>query len=307
MSNPVVTAPTEPVPTELTSSAAPPPPAADEGRPSRRRGLLFWASVAWIAALSLAALFAPWLPGLPSYADQVGGLADKPSLSSVGELLGTDGVGRSTLALVIYGARVSLLIAVLATIGALVIGVVLGVLAGYYGRSADAAGTIYANSVAALPPLLLLLALVAAIGASVTGITIALAFLMSEFYLRIARGAVIATSSREYILAARALGASDRRIMLREVLPNIVPMLVAVIPMGMAIVIVVEGSLSFLGHGIQPPRPSWGTTIAAGADLLRNYPWVLIGPVATLFLTVFALNTIGDRLSSGSDVREAQL
>jgi peptide/nickel transport system permease protein len=148
---------------------------------------------------------------------------------------------------------------------------------------------------------------VSAIGATVTGITIALAFVVSEFYLRIARGAVIATSSREYILAARMLGATDRRILLREVFPNILPTIVAVIPMGMAIVIVVEGSLSFLGYGIQPPRPSWGQTIAAGADLLRNYPWVLIGPVGTLFLTVFALNTIGDRLSSNTDTREAKL
>lgn len=291
---------------ELASAAVPPPPAAAASRSVPRRGVLFWAAVLWVVVLGLAALLAPWLPGLPSYTDQVGGIADKPSLTLAG-IFGTDGVGRSTLALVVYGARISLTIAILATLGALAIGVTIGVLSGYYGRAADAGGTIFANSVSALPPLLLLLALVSAIGASVTGITIALAVLLSEFYLRIARGAVIATSSREYVLAARALGASDRRIMLREVLPNILPVLVAVIPMGMAIVIVVEGSLSFLGFGIQPPRPSWGTTIAAGSDLLRNYPHVLIGPVGTLFLTVFAFNTIGDRLGGGTDVREAKL
>jgi len=285
---------------------APAPVASGATRPRRkRRGFLFWASVGWLVLLCGCALLAPWLPGLPSYTSQIGGIADKPSWS-LGGLFGTDGVGRSTMSLVVYGARASLTIAVLATAAALAIGVVLGLVSGYYGGVADAGGTMFANSVAALPPLLLLLALVTAIGPSVTGITIALGVLLSEFYLRIARGAVIATSSREYILTARAMGATDRRIILREILPNIMPTLAAVIPLGMAIVIVVEGSLSFLGMGIQPPRPSWGTTIAAGSDLLRNYPWVLIGPVGTLFLTVFALNTIGDRLSSG-DARDTKL
>jgi peptide/nickel transport system permease protein len=285
------------------------PAAAEEAVAAKRRrgrGILFWASVAWIALIVLAAILAPWLPGLPSYTDQVGGIAQKPSLSLAG-IFGTDGVGRSTLSLVVYGARTSLLIATLATLGALALGATIGVLAGYYGVVVDGAANVFANCVAALPPLLLLLALVSAIGPSVTGITIALAVLMSGFYLRIARGAVIATTSREYVLAARALGAGDARVMLREIVPNIIPVLAAVIPMGVAIVIVVEGSLSFLGFGIQPPHPSWGTTIAAGADLLRNYPHVLLGPVLTLFLTVFALNTIGDRLSAGTDVREAKL
>jgi peptide/nickel transport system permease protein len=306
MSESVVPASVEQAHPEVPVSAVAPPPDDTAGRRKRKRGFLFWASVGWLVLLCGCAILAPWLPGLPSYTEQVGGLADKPSLSIDG-LFGTDGIGRSLLSLVVYGARISLTIAILATILALGLGLALGLLAGYYGGVADGAGTIFANSVAALPPLLLLLALVTAIGASVTGITIALGFLLSEFYLRIVRGAVIATSSREYILAARALGASDRRIMLREILPNILPVLAAVIPMGMAIVIVVEGSLSFLGYGIQPPSPSWGTTIAAGADLLRNYPHVLIGPVATLFLTVFSLNTIGDYLSGGTDVREAKL
>ncbi len=298
-------APVEPLRSSVASSLMP-AATVSAGRSRRRGGFLFWASVAWIALLSFAAIFAPWIPGLPSYTQVVGRIAQKPSLS-FSLLFGTDGVGRSTTSLVIYGARISLTIAVIATIGALLFGVTIGMLAGYYGGYTDAGGTIVANSIAAIPALILLLALVSAIGATITGITIALAFVVSEFYLRIARGAVIATSSREYILAARMLGATDRRILLREVFPNILPTLVAVIPMGMAIVIVVEGSLSFLGYGIQPPRPSWGQTIAAGADLLRNYPWVLIGPVGTLFLTVFALNTIGDRLSSNTDTREAKL
>ncbi len=299
-------APTERLPPASVAATAVPGGTVATGRTRGRGGILFWASVGWIGLLTAAAIFAPWIPGLPKYTEAVGTIAQKPALSFA-MLFGTDGTGRSTMSLVIYGARISLTIAVIATIGALLFGVTIGMLSGYYGGFVDAGGTIVANSVAAIPALILLLALVAAIGATVTGITIALAFVVSEFYLRIARGAVIATSSREYILAARMLGASDRRILLREVFPNILPTLVAVIPMGMAIVIVVEGSLSFLGYGIQPPRPSWGTTISAGADLLHNYPWVLIGPVGTLFLTVFALNTIGDRLSSNTDTREAKL
>jgi peptide/nickel transport system permease protein len=271
-----------------------------------RRQVSLWLSVGWLALLILAAVFARWIPGLPPYWAKIGRFAEPPNLS-VGGLLGTDDIGRSTLSRIVYGSRVSLTIAFSSTLLGLAVGVFLGVLAGYYRRVAEAGATMAANAIAAVPPLLLLLALVTAIGASLTGITIALGLVISEFYIRVAKAAVIANANREYVLAARSLGASDARILGREIIPNLLPTLAAVVPMGMAIMIVVEGSLSFLGFGIPPPNPSWGGMIASAADLVQHYPYVLIGPVGTLFLTVFAFNTVGDYLGSRSDVREVQL
>lgn len=297
-------------PATLGPGAPEPAPAvgARAARWARRRSKFgFWLAAGWIILVVACAIFAPIIPGLPAQSAIVGPIVRPPSTASLGLLFGTDGVGRSLLSLVIYGARISLTLALFSTLIGLGIGVTLGMIAGFYGGAADAVGTIVANSLSALPPLLLLLALVAAIGASLTGITIALGVVISVFYMRITKGAVIATASRDYVLAARTLGASGPRILLREIFPNIFATLAAVVPPGMAIVIVAEGSLSFLGYGIQPPNPSWGSTIAAGADLLRNYPYVLAGPVATLFLTVFAFNTIGDHLGRRIDTRDSRL
>lgn len=278
------------------------PPPARRRRPGR---FLLWASATWLVLLALAALGADWIPGLPHYTEKIGAFAQPPDPTSVGGLLGTDGVGRSNLSRIIYGSRISLIIAVCSTTLGLLIGLVVGMAGGYYRRAAEAGSTIIANMISALPPLILLLALVAAMGATLPGITFALGFVISELFIRIVKGAVIANATSEYVLAARTLGASDLRILLKEILPNLVPVLASVIPM--AILIVVEGSLSFLGYGIPPPNPSWGGMIAAGADLVRDFPYVLAGPVVTLFLTVFSFNTVGDHLGARSDVREAQL
>jgi peptide/nickel transport system permease protein len=277
-------------------------------RPRRvRRGML-WFAIVWLALLVLAAVFADVIPGLPSYDEKIGRLAQAPTLDlGLGGILGTDGIGRSNLSRIIYGARVSLTIAIVSTLIGLLIGIIVGTLGGYYRRFAETMANVIANTLSALPPLLLLLALVSAIGASLFGITIALGVVIADLFIRVTKGAVIANANREYVLAARALGAGDVRIMTKEILPNLVPVLGSIIPMAMAIMIVVEGSLSFLGYGIPAPTPSWGGMIAAGADIMRQFPWVIAGPVVTLFLTVLSFNTVGDYLSSRTDVREAKL
>lgn len=281
-------------------------PRLQRRRPRRVRRTALWLAVIWLSVLVLAAVFADVIPGLPSFDEKIGSFAQGPDLS-VGGLLGTDGVGRSNLARIIFGARVSLTIAVVSTLIGLVIGLVFGMLGGYYRGAAETIANVVANTLSALPPLLLLLALVSAIGASLQGITIALGIVIADLYIRVTKGAVIASANKEYVLAARALGARDIRIMVREILPNLVPVLASIIPMAMAIMIVVEGSLSFLGYGIPAPTPSWGGMIAAGADIMRQFPSVIAGPVVTLFLTVLSFNTVGDYLSSRSDAREAKL
>ncbi|GAA1466326.1 ABC transporter permease [Microbacterium thalassium] len=281
-------------------------PRLKQRRKRRVRPALFWFAVVWLSVLILAAVFADVIPGLPAYDEKIGSFAQPPDLT-LGGLLGTDGVGRSNLSRIIYGARVSLTIAIASTLIGLAIGLIVGMIGGYYRGVWESAANIIANTVSALPPLLLLLALVSAIGTSLLGITLALGFVISDLYIRVTKGAVIGNANREYVLAARALGAGDVRIMTREILPNLIPVLGSIIPMAMAIMIVVEGSLSFLGYGIPAPTPSWGGMIAAGADIMRQFPYVIAGPVITLFLTVLSFNAIGDYLSSRTDVREGKL
>ncbi len=275
------------------------------GRPGR---VLFLIGVTWLSLLVLSAVFADVIPGLPHFSEKIGDFAQPPSLENgLGGILGTDSVGRSNLSRIIYGARISLTIAVASTAIGLLIGLVVGMLAGYYRGVWEGVGTVIANSLAALPPLILLLALVAAIGASLSGITLALGVVIADLYIRVTKGAVLSNAQREYVLAAKSLGATDLRILLREILPNLIPTLAAVVPISMAVLVVVEGSLSFLGYGIPAPDPSWGGMIAAGADVIRRFPQVIIAPVATLFLTVFSFNAVGDYLGSRTDRREAQI
>lgn len=263
-------------------------------------------SAVFMGVMLAAALFADFIPGLARPDVAWGDFSQPPSLSPNG-LLGTDTLGRSILSRVIYGARISLTIAIVSSIISLAIGITVGMLAGYYRGLVERIADLYSNSIASMPPLLLVLALVAATGASLTTMTLALGFLMSGMYARVTKGTVITLASREYVLAARSLAATDLRILMRELLPNLVPTMTAVVPPTMAIMIVVEGSLSFLGYGIPAPTPSWGGMIANAADVMNRFPYLLIGPVAAIVLTVYSLNTIGDHLAAKVNLKEGQL
>lgn len=282
--------------------------APDERPMDRRRasGPTVMFAVVYLAVLVLLAVFADLIPGLAAPDRPWGDFHEPPSLSPNG-LLGTDTLGRSTISRAIYGARVSLTIAVASSVISLTIGIAIGLVAGFYRGKAERLVDLYANSIAAMPPLLLVLALVAATGASVGTITVALGFMMSGMYARVTKGAVISHAGRDYVLAARALGASDARILVREILPNLVPTLTAVVPPTMAILIIVEGSLSFLGYGIPAPAPSWGGMIANAADVMQLFPYLLLGPILAIVLTVYSLNALGDFLSARINVREGQL
>lgn len=272
----------------------------------RPRNVTVWFAGGFLVLIILLAAFADLVPGLAEPNAPWGDFHEPPSLSLNG-LLGTDTLGRSIMSRAIYGARVSLTIAVVASLVSLVVGITAGMLAGFYRGRSERVVDLYANTIASMPPLLLVLALVAAAGASLTTIVISLGFLMSGMYARVTKGAVISHAGRDYVLAARALGASDRRILLREILPNLVPTLTAVVPPTMAILIIVEGSLSFLGYGIPAPAPSWGGMIANAADVMQLFPYLLLGPILAIVLTVYSLNTLGDYLAARVNVREGQL
>jgi peptide/nickel transport system permease protein len=271
-----------------------------------RLKLNVWFAFAFLGLMVVLAASADWLPGLAKPNVPWGDFHQPPNLSLNG-LLGADTLGRSIFSRVLYGARVSLTLAVVASIISLTIGITLGMLAGYYRGVIERLVDLYANSIASIPPLLLVLAIIAATGASLVTMTLALGFMQSGMYARVTKGGVISHAGRDYVLAARALGASDARILVLEILPNLVPTLMAVVPPTMAILIVVEGSMSFLGYGIPPPAASWGGMIANSTDVLQLFPYLVIGPILAIVLTVYSLNTIGDYLSARMNVREGQL
>jgi peptide/nickel transport system permease protein len=212
------------------------------------------------------------------------------------EPLGRTANGYSQLSHVVYGARASLTIAVAAVAVGLLVGVVVGVTAGWYGGSVDACISVATNTVLTFPPLILLLMIVSVYGSTKTSLSLGLAALSVPTYTRLMRAQTIAIRQREFVLAARAMGANNRRLMWREVLPNAVVPVVSYSTVVVAVMIVAEGSISYLGFGIPSPKPSWGGMIAAGQPRLKTDPHLVFVPATVLFLTVLSLNRLGEHV-----------
>lgn len=262
-------------------------------------------AVVFLVLLVLIALFVDFIPGLVSPKLPYGDFSQLPEWSLNG-LFGTDDIGRSIFSRVLHGARTSMMIVAISTTIALVSGLLLGMLAGYYRGIFERAVDLFANALAAMPSTLVVLAFVAVTGPSVVTIIVVLGIFDIGTYARVAKAGVISQSNRDYVLAARAMGATDGRILLKEILPNLIPALTAVMPTLMAGLIITEGSLSFLGYGIPAPAPSWGGMIASSTDLLSRFPVLIVGPVLAIVLTVYAFNTIGDYLAQRLNNRERE-
>ncbi|MGV1772304.1 ABC transporter permease [Agrobacterium vitis] len=262
-------------------------------------------ALGFLILLVLTAIFVDFIPGLVSPRFPYGDFSQPPEWSLNG-LLGTDDIGRSILSRVLYGARASLMIVGVATCISVSAGLLLGMLAGFYRGIFERMVDLYANTMSALPSILVVLAFVTATGPSVLTIMFTLGILDIGTYARVAKAGVISQSNRDYVLAARAMGARDSRILLKEILPNLVPALTAVMPTLMAGLIITEGSLSFLGYGIPAPAPSWGGMIASSTDLLSRFPLLILGPVMAIVLTVYALNTVGDYFAQRLNCRERE-
>ena len=290
---------------DVDAAAALPRPATARLRWPRLKAFE-WFAFGFIALLIAAAVLVDFIPGLARPNFPYGDFSQPPDWSLNG-LLGTDPLGRSILSRVLHGARTTLGIVAVATAMALAIGMTAGMLAGFYRGPVERAVDLYANTMASLPPILVILALIAVVGNSILTMMLALGILDIGVYARIAKGGVIAQNDRDYVLAARAMGASDARILAREILPNLVPALTAIVPPLIAGLIITEGSLSFLGYGIPPPAPSWGGMIASSTDLLSRFPLLIVGPILAIVLTVYSLNTIGDSLARRLNNRNRDL
>jgi len=295
--------PTAPGSSPLDDAA--PAVAAPVGRRKRKKGVVFWLASGWLAFVAFVAVTASWLP-LADPKDQ--DLTNKLAVpGSSGHLLGTDGLGRDILARLAFGARVSLIIAIAAVTIGMVIGGGLGIVVGYLRGRVDAVTMWALNVVLAFPGLVLLLALVAYVGQSLLAITLVVGFLSVPTYARVARATTLTVSQREFVLAARALGARNRRIILSEILPNVVLPVAAFGLVALGVVIVLEGSLAFLGLSVKTPDPTWGSMIAEGRRHLNETTHLSLVPSIVMFLTVLSVNFVGDALRSRFDVRESSL
>jgi peptide/nickel transport system permease protein len=273
-------------------------------RQRRRLGGLFFASVIWIAVVALGAIFANLMP-IPSPTDI--DMLGKRALPSAEHWLGNDQLGRDELSRLIYGGRISLTVGLLAPVIAVTIGGALGMLAGYFRGRLETFVIGGVDVLLAFPPLVFALALTTYLGQSVLNITLVIGILGIPAFTRVARAVTLSLTEREFVTAARALGATHARILLRELLPNVALPLVAFFLLGVAVTIVVEGALSFLGLGVPPPAPSWGSMIGEGRESLDLAPRLAFMPAIVMFLTVLAFNIVGDTLRALTDPRPGAL
>jgi len=273
-------------------------------RRKRRLGGLFIAAIAWIALVALAAIFANILP-IPSPTDI--DLLGKRAPPSAEHWLGNDQLGRDVLSRLIYGGRVSLTVGLLAPVIGVTLGGALGMLAGYFRGRLETFVTGGVDVLLAFPPLVFALAVTTYLGQSILNITLVIGILSVPAFTRVARAVTLSLSEREFVTAPRALGATHSRILLRELLPNVALPLVAFFLLGVAVTIVVEGALSFLGLGVPPPTSSWGSMIGEGRESLDIAPWLAFLPALVMFFTVLSFNIVGDTLRALTDPRPGAL
>jgi len=262
------------------------------------RFALFGAIV--VIAVLLMALCAPLISPYDPIKQDLSIALAAPSLV---HLLGTDNNGRDVLTRVIWGTRISLIAGLTSVAIGVIAGSVLGLMAGYWGGPIDDLLMRLVDAVLSFPALVLALALGAVLGAGLSGVLVALGVVYTPTFARLMRGQVLTIRTREYVHAARLLGGRDWWILARHVLPNTATPIVVQASLSIGFAILAEASLSFLGLGVQPPDPAWGSMINAGRGYLQQAPWMVFGPGAALFLTVLALNFVGDGIRDALDPR----
>jgi ABC-type dipeptide/oligopeptide/nickel transport system permease subunit len=268
-------------------------------REKLRRDHFFQLGIAFVLSVLTAALFAPWLaPHNPVVGDLRGAYLVRPGGRF---LLGTDTQGRDVLSRVLYGARLSLAVGVISQSVSVTIGIVFGLLAGYYGRWVDALVMRLADITLAFPTLLLLIAVAAAVKPSLPVVFVVIGVVGWAGMARLVRSQVLVLRRSEFVLAAQALGARDRRVLLRHLLPNVRTQVIIAATLGIGGAIMAEAALSFVGLGAQPPTPSWGAMVADGRDLLRVAPWISFAPGLAIGIAVLGFNLVGDGLREAYD------
>jgi peptide/nickel transport system permease protein len=253
-----------------------------------------------LVAMVLLSIFAPAIAPYDPIDQDSQSIRARPSRE---HLFGADTFGRDVFSRVLYGGRKSLPIGLVAVGIAAIFGVASGLIAGYYGRWVDSLVMRCVDLMLAFPGILLAMAIVAILGSSLFNLMLAVGIAAIPEYTRIVRGTVLSTRETEYVTAARVSGAQDRVIMLRHILPNILPPIIVLATLGIAGAIILGSTLSFLGLGIMPPTPEWGNMLSDGRSMMRQFWWVSFFPGLAIMLTVLAINLLGDGLRDALDPR----
>lgn len=265
-----------------------------------RKNKLALVGMGIICFFVIVAIFAPVLA---PYAYDVGDLKMKNRPPSEQHLFGTDYNGRDVLSRVIYGARISLWVGTFAVIGSVVAGTILGLLAGYYGRWVDALISRIFDIMLAFPSILLAIAIVAILGPSLQNALLAIAIVNIPTFGRLVRSRVLSLKEEEFVMAARAIGMKDSRILLQHILPNSMAPIIVTGTLGIATAIIEAAALGFLGLGAQAPEPEWGKMLSDSRQYIQKAPWTVIFPGLSIMLTVLGFNLIGDGLRDALDPR----
>ena len=265
-----------------------------------KRNRLAMAGAAVVSLLVVFGIAGPWVAPYDPLAQN---LAEGLQPPSYAHWFGTDTFGRDILSRVLYGARISLMVGVASQAIAFTLGVLLGVVSGYYGGKIDGLVMRLADVTLAFPTLLLLIAITAAFQPSLAVVFVAIGVVGWAGLARLVRSQALVVRELDFVQAARALGMGDARLLSRHVLPNCLAPAVIAVTLGMAGAILLEAALSFIGLGAQPPTPSWGSMISDGRDLLRAAPWISIFPGLAIGFVVLGFNLFGDGLRDAMDPR----
>lgn len=290
------------------------PAAADELPPAEKKtslGIGAWLAMSWLATISLASILAPLFLADPLAADPLKSRSGPEGAA----LLGYDELGRDLFSRMVNGAKWTLLIAVGAVVIGVVFGGLLGLIAGYFRGKVDAVLSPSFNILLAFPQLVLALLLVSvfangaqdSVAKRIFVLIIALGIIAIPLLARITRANTMAWADRDFVMAARAMGAKPGRVLFRDVLPNVLPAMMAITLLAVGIAIVAEAGLAFLDLGVKLPTPSWGNIMAQGKKELRRVPMMVIAPTIFIFLTVMSLNFLGDVIQKRFNVRESLL
>jgi peptide/nickel transport system permease protein len=262
------------------------------------RNRLFWVGLVLLAAIIIVAVFAPLIAPHDPLEQNIVVRLEPPSAEF---LLGTDGYGRDVLSRLIYGARISLLVGFLAILIAMIIGATIGIVAGYIGGRFDQIVMGLLDVMLSFPTLLLGLMIAAMLGASLQNLIIAIAITEIAPFARVARAPTISLKQRDFVEAGRALGFGPVRIMGVHILPNMISDVIVMSSLWMASAIRTEASLSFIGLGVPPPTPTWGSMIREGFENILDAWWLAVFPSMAILVTVLALNLLGDALRDAID------
>jgi peptide/nickel transport system permease protein len=253
-----------------------------------------------LVVVILLAILAPLIAPYDPIEQDTSAIRAAPSRE---HLFGADNFGRDVFSRVLYGGRMSLPVGFVAVGITAIFGVALGLIAGYYGRRIDTVIMRWVDLMLAFPGILLAMALIAILGTSLFNLMLAVGIAAIPEYTRVVRGSVLSAREAEYVTAARVSGAQDRAIILRHILPNVLPPVIVLATLGIAGAIILGSTLSFLGLGIQPPTPEWGNMLSDGRTMMRHQWWVSFFPGLAIMLTVLAINLLGDGLRDALDPR----